>query len=236
MKQFFDWLSGRQGADLDEQQRARRDALPPAQAADRRPLREQRLVVLDLETTGLNTQRDQVLSIGAVVIEDGAIDLGCQYASTLQQDHKVSESILIHGLAPSTIAAGLQPCEALLDFMKFLGDSPVLGFHAPFDQRMLARALKQSLGYTLRHHFIDLAELAPILCPQAQVGRGGLDDWISHFGLQVLQRHSASADALVTAELALILFSKARQQGWDNLLELETQIASRRRRQRAYSL
>ena len=84
--------------------------------------------------------------------------------------------------------------------------------------------------------FGDWAELAPILCPQAQVGRGGLDDWISHFGLQVLQRHSASADALVTAELALILFSKARQQGWDNLLELETQIASRRRRQRAYSL
>ena len=66
--------------------------------------------------------------------------------------------------------------------------------------------------------------------------RASVSHWISHFGLQVLQRHSASADALVTAELALILFSKARQQGWDNLLELETQIASRRRRQRAYSL
>ena len=37
-------------------------------------LREQRWVVLDLETTGLNLNKDRVLSIGAVVIEDGAID------------------------------------------------------------------------------------------------------------------------------------------------------------------
>ena len=88
---------------------------------------------------------------------------------------------------------GVDPAEALLDFMEFVGSSPLLAFHAGFDQRMLARALKQSLGYTLRHHFIDLAELAPILCPQAQVGRGGLDDWISHFGLLEMSRQRLRA-------------------------------------------
>ena len=59
---------------------------------------------------------------------------------------------------------------------------------------------------------------------------------LARFALICLGVWLNAADALVTAELALILFSKARQQGWDNLLELETQIASRRRRQRAYSL
>ena len=152
MKQFFDWLSGRQGADLDEQQRARRDALPPAQAADRRPLREQRLVVLDLETTGLNTQRDQVLSIGAVVIEDGAIDFGQQFERTLQcRELKLSPSVLIHGLGPNAIAAGSDPAEALLELMEYIGDSPVLAFHAPFDQHMLGRAVKEHLGHKLQH-------------------------------------------------------------------------------------
>lgn len=38
------------------------------------------------------------------------------------------------------------------------------------------------------------------------------------------QRHHASADALVTAELALILFSKARSQQLDSLQALEQQL------------
>lgn len=195
------------------------------------------MVVLDLETSGLDRQRDQVLSIGALAIDNGAIDLGQQFECTLQRlDHRASASTLIHGITPSAIARGVEPAEALLGFMEFLGDSPLLAFHAGFDQRMLSRALKQSLGYRLRHGFFDVAELAPLLCPQAPIRNGGLDDWTQYFGLQAQQRHHASADALVTAELALILFSKARQQGLDSLPALEQRLAGQRRRQQAYSL
>lgn len=236
MKRLLGWLSGSKTVALTEAQQMRLDALPAPRPLDDSPLDKQRLVVLDLETTGLNTNRDHVLSIGAWVIEDGCIDLGTRYESTLQGDHKVSESILIHGLAPSTIAAGLEPSEALLDFMDFLGDSPVIGYHAPFDQRMLGRSLKINLGYELRHRFFDLAEVAPMLCPQARIYKGGLDAWIDYFDLEVLERHSASADALVTAELALILLSKARQQGIISLASLDAQLSSWRRRQNAHSL
>ena len=236
MNRLLGWLARSKPVELSEAQLARRDALPLARAPDKSPLQEQRLVVLDLETTGLNTNRDHVLSIGAWVIEDGCIDLGTRYESTLQGDHKVSESILIHGLAPSTIAAGLEPPEALLDFLDFLGDSPVIGYHAPFDQRMLARALKANLGYELRHRFFDLAEVAPMLCPEARIYKGGLDAWVNYFGLEVLARHSASADALVTAELGLTLLSKARQQGVNDMATLDEQLSSWRRRQNANSL
>ncbi|MDM8350795.1 3'-5' exonuclease [Pseudomonas sp. sp1636] len=232
----FTWFTGR-GPALLESQLDRRIRLAGPAALDSTPLGEQRLVVLDLETSGFDMKRDQLLSIGAVVIEQGAIDLGQQFECTLQRlDHKVSASVLIHGIAPSEIANGVEPAEALLDFMEFLGDSPLLAFHAGFDQRMLGRALKQSLGHHLRHRFFDVAELAPLLCPQAKIPRGGLDDWIRYFGLQVQQRHHASADALATAELALILFSKARQQQLDSLPALDQRLASWRRRQRAHSL
>lgn len=232
----FTWFSGR-GPALLEAQLDRRIGLAAPASLDHRPLGEQRLVVLDLETSGFDMKRDQLLSIGAVVIERGAIDLGQQFECTLQRlDHKVGPSVLIHGLAPSHIAAGSEPAEALLAFMEFVGDSPLLAFHAGFDQRMLARALKQSLGYSLRHRFFDVAELAPLLCPQAKIPRGGLDDWTRYFGLQAQQRHHASADALVTAELTLILFSKARQQRLDSLLALHQRLANWRQRQRAHSL
>lgn len=232
----FTWFSGR-GPALLAAQLDRRLRLPAPAPLDERPLGEQRLVVLDLETSGFDTKRDQLLSIGAVVIEHGAIDLGQQFECTLQrQDHKVSASVLIHGLAPSAIAAGREPAEALLDFMEFVGDSPLLAFHAGFDRRMLGRALKQSLGQRLRHSFFDVAELAPLLCPHAHIPRGGLDDWTRYFGLRVQQRHHASADALVTAELALILFSKARRQQLDSLPALQRRLTAWRRRQHALAL
>lgn len=232
----FTWLTGR-GPALTEQQLQRRRSLAEPAALDQLPLRLQRLVVLDLETSGLDMQRDQVLSIGAVVIEHGAIDLSQQFECTLQcPGHQASASTLIHGIAPSAIAQGVEPAEALLSFMEFVGASPLLAFHAAFDQRMLARALRQHLGYRLQHGFFDVAELAPLLCPQVNFRHAGLDDWTQHFGLQVQQRHHASADALVTAELALILLSKARQQGLDSLPALAQRLNSKRRQQRAYSL
>ncbi|WP_043311054.1 PolC-type DNA polymerase III [Pseudomonas sp. ML96] len=210
--------------------------LPAAAALDERPLASQRLVVVDLETSGLNLQRDHLLAIGAVVIEDGAIDFSQQFECTLHQaEHRAGPSTLIHGIAPSAVAAGREPAEALLEFMAFVDDSPLLAFHAPFDQHMLERALRDELGYRLHHPFLDVAVLAPLLCPEAPPHKG-LDDWLRHFHLQASERHHASADALATAELALILFSKARRQGLDNLAELQQQAQSWKRRQLAPSL
>ncbi|EPL15334.1 PolC-type DNA polymerase III [Pseudomonas sp. CF161] len=232
---LFAWLRPA-SASLTAEQQQRRDRLPAPAPLGECSLRQQRWVVLDLETSGLNLNRDQVLSIGAVVIEDGAIDFSQQFERTLLRvDHKLSPSVLIHGLGPSAIAAGCDPAQALLDFMEFVGDSPVLAFHAPFDQHMLGRALKDSLGYRLQHSFMDVAELAPLLCPQANIREAGLDDWIDWFKLQVGERHHAAADALATAELALILFSRARQQQIHSPLNLQQRLNQWKRRQQAPS-
>ncbi|WP_191831327.1 PolC-type DNA polymerase III [Pseudomonas fluorescens] len=225
---LFTWLRPRQ---INEHIRQRVAQLAPAATLSEDSLRSQRWVVLDLETSGLNTQRDQVLSIGAVVIEDGAIDFSQQFERTLyQRDHKLTSSVLIHGLGPSAIAAGCDPAEALLDLMTFIGNSPVLAFHAPFDQRMLSRALKDHLGYRLQHPFFDVAELAPLLNPQITLREAGLDDWTACFGLEAIERHNASADAMVTAELALILFSQARRQHLDSPAQLDQHLQRWRRR------
>jgi len=232
---LFAWLRPR-NTPLSATQQQRRDRLPVAAELGECSLRQQRWVVLDLETTGLNLNRDQVLSIGAVVIEDGAIDFSQQFERTLQRtDHKLGPSVLIHGLGPSAIAAGSEPVEALLDLMEFVGDSPLLAFHAPFDQHMLGRALKDSLGYRLQHPFLDVADMAPLLCPQAHIREAGLNDWIDWFNLQVGERHHAAADALATAELALILFSRARQQQIHSPLNLQQRLNQWKRRQQAPS-
>ena len=229
MKKMLDWLRSSPAID------PRSLRLPASAALDERPLSAQRMVVVDLETSGLNLQRDQLLAIGAVVIEDGAIDLSQQFECTLcQPGHRPGASTLIHGIAPSAVAAGRDPAEALLAFMEFVDDSPLLAFHAPFDQHMLERALRETLGYRLRHPFLDVAVLAPLLCPNAPPYRT-LDQWLQHFGLQASERHHASADALATAELALILFSRARQQQIHSPLNLQQRLGQWKRRRQAQS-
>jgi DNA polymerase-3 subunit epsilon len=230
----LNWFSRRRDASLTEAQQTRKMNLPLPQALDETPLAQARLVVMDLETTGLDTRRDKVLSIGAVVIEQGAVHMGTQYECTLYRaNHKVTESILIHGIPPSEIAEGMGAADALLDFMEFSGKCVFMAFHAGFDQRMLRRGLHEDMGQRLEHPFIDVAEMAPMLCPDASVGRGGLDDWQKHFHLNNSQRHNASADALATAEIALILLSKARAQGIHQLDELSIRLGQWRKLKRA---
>jgi len=232
---LFSWLrpaSPVVSADLQQ----RLAKLPALAELSECSLREQRWVVLDLETTGLNMSKDRVLSIGAVVIEDGAIDFRQQFERTLQcRELKLSPSVLIHGLGPNAIAAGSDPAQALLELLEFIGDSPVLAFHAPFDQHMLGRAVKEHLGHKLQHVFLDVADIAPLLCPQAQIREAGLDEWIEWFRLEVFERHNASADALATAELALILFSRARAQQIYSPLQLQQRLNQWKRRQQAPS-
>ena len=232
---LFGWLRTAK-PHLDATQQQRLAQLPQPVALGDAALRSQRWVVLDLETSGLNLNRDQVLSIGAVVIEDDAVDFSQMFERTLQRaETKLSPSVLIHGLGPSAIAAGSDPVDALLDFMEFVGDSPLLAFHARFDQHMLARALKDSLGYRLAHTFLDVADIAPLLYPEALLREAGLDDWIDHFHLQVGERHHASADALATAELMLILLSRARQQHIDTPRALQARLSQWKRRKQAPS-
>jgi len=232
---LFNWLRKKKPG-LDSAQQQRLAQLRSPTPLGNTTLRNQRWVVVDLETSGLNLNRDQVLSIGAVVIEDGAVDFSQLFERTLQRaETKLSPSVLIHGLGPSAIAAGSDPVDALLDFMDFVGDSPLLAFHAPFDQHMLCRALKDSLGYRLTHPFLDVADIAPLLCPEAHIREAGLDDWINHFNLHVGERHHASADALATAELMLILFSRARQQHIDTPQALQERLSQWKRRQHAPS-
>lgn len=228
---IFKWF--RKGPELRAKDALRLRALA-APVVSELPLHKQRFVVVDLETSGLNTLKDKILSIGAVTIEDSAIALGHQFSCTLRrQNLTVSESVLIHQIPPSEVAAGIRPEKALLSFMEYVGSSPLLAFHASFDQRMLVREMEDAFAYQLRHPFYDVAEIAPLLYPEHNMRNPGLDDWVDFFGLQVLQRHNASADAMVTAELMLILLKRAEQQGIEDLATLDISLQNWRRRQQS---
>lgn len=172
-------------------------------------LGQQRLVVLDLETTGLEPRHDRVLSIGAVAIQGRDVLLGDSFEALLYvPDHAPAEATVVHGITPALVRQGEEPAEAWLRFLRYLGDAWLLAFHADFDRSFLQQACQQHLGVKSEHQFLDLADLAPMLMPAAGLPRGSLEQWLDQAGIAVHARHQAIFDALATAELALWLLAR----------------------------
>jgi DNA polymerase-3 subunit epsilon len=167
----------------------------------------QRWVVLDVETSGLDPERDVLLAIGAVAVRDGRIDVDDSF-ETVVRPPRTSErgNILIHGIGEGAQREGAEPAQACRAFLDWAGDAPLVAFHAAFDRGFLVRAVRAHLGGKLAATWLDLAGLAPALNPGVRAK--ALDDWLAHFALPVDQRHHASADAFATAMLFLRLLGQ----------------------------
>lgn len=175
---------------------------------------ERRWVVLDVEASGLDAARDRLLAIAAVAVDvSGArpcIRLDDSFEVVLRQGEAALDkpNILLHGIGVAAQRDGAEPCAALRSFIAWLGQSPLLAFHAAYDATLIRRALQEQLGEQLAQPWVDLADVAQVLHPQAP--QRSLDDWLERFDIVCLQRHQAAADTLATAELLLRLWPGVR--------------------------
>jgi DNA polymerase-3 subunit epsilon len=211
-------LFGRDAA-LSDTQRKRLEAWTSLHDASLSlAMAEARLVVVDVEATGLDPRRDRLIAVGAVVIERLRIDFGQAFYTVLRQPEASStENILVHGIGGTAQRAGVPPADGLLDFLLFAGKAPLVAFHAGFDEAMLRRAVDVHLGITFKPTWIDLAQVAPEALPGEMRRRKALDDWLELYGIPVFNRHDAVADALATAQLFLALQAPAEAAGLNTL-------------------
>ena len=200
----------------------------PAVATDT-PFNESRFVVVDVETSGLDLNKDRLIAIGAIALRNGKIDLNDSLDIVLQQ-RAVSDrdNILIHGIGGTAQTEGIPPAEALLTFLEYLGKDPLIAFHVAFDETMINRALRACLALKFQHPWADLAYVAPALYPELARKYRSLDQWMGYFGITNYARHNALADALSTAELLLALRERLMAKGTDSFRGLRDMERARR--------
>lgn len=178
------------------------------------------LLAIDLEMTGLDSSRDEIVSIGWVPLNAGpnglAIDLkGCGHI-LVQSDavESVGQSATIHGIRDCDRRPGIsleQALEAL--FEPLVGRVPVF-HHAPLDSAFIDRACRSIWNAGWVSPVIDTLAWHR----QRQLHKGdttaanvtGLDALRRWHGLSPRAHHHALDDALSCAELALILAAEAR--------------------------
>lgn len=186
--------------------------------------RAMRWVVLDCESSGLDPERDRLLSLGAVAVREGRIYHADSFGAVLRQaEASDAPNILVHGIGGDAQRAGRDPGEALAEFRRYADDSPAVAFHAAFDRALLRCAMP---GWKPR--WLDLAQLAPALFPVHAKSCKSLDDWLAAFAIQHPERHDALADAYATAQLLLVALAEAERQGIATVRDLESAERSRR--------
>lgn len=177
-----------------------------------RPAAAGRWVVVDVETSGLDARRDALISIGALGVRDGAVDLADSFEAVLRQPApSAGENIEVHGIGGTEQMGGEEPAAALAAFLEFIGDDPLVAFHAPFDAMVLGRAVRQRLRRPFRRPWLDLADVAPLAWP----GRasGSLDGWLQALSIPMAYRHRAIVDCLGTAQLLAAVLHEAPRLG-----------------------
>jgi DNA polymerase-3 subunit epsilon len=176
-----------------------------------------RYVVADVEASGLHMVKDRLISIGAVAVNRGMIELEDAFEVVLRQDEVSShDNILIHGIGGSAQREGMDPVDALLDFLHYIGKAPLVAYHALFDQTMIERAMSRYLGSTIALPWIDLAWVLPELYRERIDDQVGLDPWLASFGIENILRHNAVSDAYATAKLLQVAQTRGASLGKDS--------------------
>lgn len=194
------------------------------------PLSEYTFVVCDTELTGLNKKKDELISIGAVMIRNLQIDLSTMFHQFIRPENlDPTQATLVHRITPEQLEAA-EPIETVLpQFVEYIHGSLLVGHHLPLDMHFLNKATTKVMGGTLSNPGVDTMRMAQGY-KRVQLGHYhehnpreisySLDDLGKEYDLPVFKPHDALEDALQTAYLFLYLIKKFRKGGLVTLKDI----------------
>ena len=176
-----------------------------------------RWIMIDVETTGLDPRSDELLCVAALAIDmrHDAPQLVVADSFEVVLRHpspKAShDNVLLHGIGWGQQRQGRPAPEALSQLGQWVGDSPLLAYHAAFDQQVLQQAFKRQRLAQPDWSWLDLADLLPAAFPELEAR--SLDQWMQMLGVRCVQRHQAAADVWASAQLFLKAWPRWHSQG-----------------------
>ncbi len=170
-------------------------------------LADGRLVVYDLETTGTDPARDEIVEIGAQAVERRQ-DAGPLFFSLVRPARGTipSAATAVHGITWADVKDAA-PIEAVLPrFLAYVGEATVVGHNiTAFDNRFIDRDAARCLGRPFRNPTLDTLLLAQRLMPgepsyslEYLLHRLNLGEAVEHRAAQDVQQTRALFFALLT--------------------------------------
>jgi DNA polymerase III subunit epsilon len=186
----------------------------PSPRARAGPWRDTAFAALDFETTGLDLGSDVVVSFGVVPVDDGRAHLADSVHQLVSPRVPPSpRSQTIHELRPQDLAGAPEIGQAREILAAALAGRFLLAWFADVEVHFLS-AIFGGSHRRWRRRTIDVCSLAIAVegVPRAARRAPGysLSASAEAYGVPVASPHEAFDDALVTAQLFLVLVSKVR--------------------------
>lgn len=182
-------------------------------------------VVVDLETTGLELEFDNIIEISALKVMGGQIvdkfstlvqpPKPLKYIPELrtfqEQDYFVTEFISeLTGITNEMLENAPKIKDVLPSFKDFVGESVLVGHNiVAFDANFLCDAF-QKLGVEFCNDYIDTRRIALWLLKELKHLR--LSDIATHFGIEYTDAHRAENDCIITNNCFKMLKAEAEKQ------------------------
>jgi DNA polymerase-3 subunit epsilon len=172
------------------------------------PLSSLNLLAVDIETTGMEPDRDTILSIGWVPVDGRSIILGGAQQYIIRSDVEVGQSAVVHGVTDDVVATGVDLEVAMAALLQALRGRAMLCHFARLERRFLSTVCRTLYGAPFACTAVDTLQIQARLNTSAwqqDPNSGTLRLWVARdrFGLPRYRAHEALTDALACAELYL---------------------------------
>ncbi|MDR2905328.1 MAG: UvrD-helicase domain-containing protein [Helicobacteraceae bacterium] len=165
-----------------------------------------RIIIFDTETTGLDTDNDDIIQIAAIEIINGVMQK--DFEVYIKTDRDLEKSEKVHKISKEKLEKdGVDRKTALKLFIDFLGGDFILAAHnLNYDLAILKSNLKRYSDYDLiiNNPTIDSLELSRLLYHNLYSHK--LGDLIAELKLKEVNFHNAKDDAIAANELLKQLY------------------------------
>lgn len=192
---------------------------------DQTSIDQVRFIVLDSETTGLDPRTDRIITIGAVAVRAGEILLEDAF-DVLLKVAKNTSAVTVHGITRDEARGGMDEPDALVRFLDYVRDGVIVGHHIGHDIGVLDAACERHWGVHTRNRSLDTMDLTLHLerdgafAGRPPIRSFTLDALCEMFGVIPHDRHTASGDAFITAQVFLRRLRLAARHGRTTLARL----------------
>ncbi|MEI8597291.1 3'-5' exonuclease [Vibrio sp. M60_M31a] len=169
------------------------------------------LVSLDCETTSLDPNRAELVTIAATKIIDNRIITSQPFEVHLRALQSLdSGSVKIHKIRHQDLVDGISEKDALLKLIDFIGNRPLVGYHIRYDKKILDLACQRQLGFPLPNPLIEVSQIyhdkLERHLPNAYFDLS-LEAICKHLELPIQDKHDALQDA-ISAALVFVRLTK----------------------------